>query len=67
MSSMLIRGLEHLVASYDDETGVGTTLCGTPIGPWHVGPRAFLVITCPSCNEARRVSPGGTRETQDAR
>lgn len=52
MTSMLMQGLEHLVTYYDDDTGNGLTLCGKRIGPWHVGPRFYMYITCEDCKKA---------------
>jgi hypothetical protein len=54
--TMLIEGVEHAAYAYNDDTGHGLTVCGQPIGPGDVGPRAEPV-TCKACLEKLQCAP----------
>jgi hypothetical protein len=50
------QGKEHVVVSYNDDTGHGRTLCGGHVIPSDLGPRINETITCPKCSELQAAS-----------
>jgi hypothetical protein len=49
MTTMLVNGIEHLLVTYNDNTGYGLTMCEGMVGPWDTGPRLDEKITCAGC------------------
>jgi hypothetical protein len=51
--TMLVNGIEHALAQYNDDNGYGLACCGQKIGPWDIGPREEHV-NCVACLQAIR-------------
>jgi len=66
MTTMLVEGVEHICAAYNDDNGCGFTLCEQRIGPQDVGPRLDETVTCQKCIAIEARNAKGLREKPEA-